>query len=92
MYIDQEASEKQPPEEEIGLVVIREEGKHPVHQMRRFLVPGERKGYQSLKTLIVVQLVESDQTLPENFIGVSSRRSADEIQDLICNFLFATAW
>ena len=55
--------------------------------MRRFLIPGERKGYKSLETLIVIQRVESDQTLPEYSIGVSGRRSADEIQDLGSYFL-----
>ena len=33
-------------EDEVRFVVIREKGEHPVHQVRRFLVPGERKGYQ----------------------------------------------
>ena len=58
--IDGEALEKQPPEDEVRVVVIREKGEHPVHQVRRFLVPGERKGFQSLEPLIVIQRVEND--------------------------------
>ena len=46
--INGEASEKQPPEDEVGFVIIRKKGEHPVHQMRGFLVSGEGKGYQDL--------------------------------------------
>ena len=52
--VNRKASEKQPPEDEVRLVVVGEEGEHPVHQVRRLLVPGERKGYQSFKMLIVI--------------------------------------
>ena len=79
MYINQEASKKQPPEDEVGFVVIRKKGEHPVHQVRRFLVPGERKGYQSLKSLIVIQRVESDEPFLEYTVRVSGRRCADQI-------------
>ena len=64
--IDGEASEKQPPEDEVRFVVIRKKGEYPVHQVRRFLVPGEKKGYQSLESLIVVQRVESDEAFLED--------------------------
>ena len=87
MYIYREASEKQPPEDEIWFVIIRKKGQHPVYQMRGFLVPRERKGYQSLKTLIVVQGIERYKMLSENSVRISSRRSADKVQDLRCNFL-----
>ena len=63
------ALKKQPPEDEVWLVVIWKKGEHSVHKMRRFLVPGERKGYQSLESLIVIQHVESDQMLSEYTIG-----------------------
>ena len=74
-----EVSEKQPPEDEVGFVVIREKGEHPVHQMRRFLVPVERKRYQSLESLIVIQHVESDEEFPEYTVRVSGWRCADQI-------------
>ena len=63
--------EKQPPEDEVRLVVIGEEGEYPVHQVRRLLVSREREGYQSFKTLIVIQRVQLDKTLSEYFVGVS---------------------
>ena len=85
--IDGEALEKQPPEDEVWSVVIREKGEHPVHQVRRFLVLGERKGYQSLEPLIVIQRVKSDEPFSEDTVGVSSWRSADQIQDLRCYLL-----
>ena len=50
--------------------------------MRGFLVPGERKGYQSLKSLIIIQRVEHDKTITEDTIRVSSWRGADQVQDL----------
>ena len=81
-YIYREASEKQPPEDEVWFVIIRKKGEHPVHQMRRFLVSGERKGYQCLESLIVIQCVESDETFMENTVRVSGRRGLDQIQDL----------
>ena len=71
-YIDGEASEKQPPEDEVGFVIIRKKGKHPVHQMRGFLAPGERTRYQGLESLIIVQRVERYETLTENTVRVSS--------------------
>ena len=58
MDINGEASEKQPPEDEIGFVIFRKKGQHPVHQMRGFLVSGEGKVYQGLKFLIIFQGVE----------------------------------
>ena len=85
--INVEVSEKQPPEDEVGFVVIREKGEHPVHQMRRFLVPVERKGYQSLESLIVVQRIENDEAFSEDTLRVSGWRSADQIQDLRCYLL-----
>ena len=80
--INGEASEKQPPEDEVGFVITRKNGEHPVHQMRRFLVSGERKGYQCLKSLIVIQRVESNETFLENTVRVSGRRGVDQIQVL----------
>ena len=80
--INGEALEKQPPEDEVGFVIIRKKGKHPVHQMRGFLVSGERKGYQGLELLIIIQRLERDETLTENTVRVSGRRGADQIQDL----------
>ena len=80
--INGEVSEKQPPEDEVRFVIIRKKGEHPVHQMRRFLVSGERKGYQCLESLIVIQCVESDETFMENTVRVSGRRGLDQIQDL----------
>ena len=50
--------------------------------MRGFLVPGERKGSQGLESLIILQHVESDETLAENTIRVSSRRGVDQVKDL----------
>ena len=50
--------------------------------MGRLLVPGERKGSQSFKTLAIVQHVEPYKTLSENSIRISSRRGADKVQDL----------
>ena len=55
--------------------------------MRGFLVPGERKGYQSLESLIIVQRVERDKTLTEDTIRVSSWRGMDQVQDLRGNLL-----
>ena len=80
--INGEVSEKQPPGDKVGVVIIRKKGKHPVHQMRGFVVSGEGKGYQGLKSLIVIQHVEHDETLTENTLRVSGRRGADQIQDL----------
>ena len=77
-----EALEKQPPKDEVGFVIIRKKGEHPVHQMRGFLVLGEGKGYQGLESLIVIQRIECDETLTENTVRVSSRRGRDQIQDL----------
>ena len=82
MDINGKASEKQSHEDEVGFVIIRKKGKHPVHQMRRFQVSGERKGYQCLESLIVIQRVECDEMFTENTIRVSGRRGADQIQDL----------
>ena len=79
--INGEASEKQPPEDEAGFVIIRKKGEHHVHQMRGFL-SGEGKGYQGLKSLIIIQRVERDEMLTENTVRVSGRRGADQIQDL----------
>ena len=81
--INGEASEKQPPEDEVGFVIIRKKGKHSVHQMRGFLVSGERKGYQGLESLIIVQHVERDEMLAENTIRVSSRRGTDQVLVLL---------
>ena len=80
--IYRKASEKQPPEDKPWLVVIRKKGQHPVHQMGRLLVPRERKGNQSFKTLIIVQRVERYKTILENTIWISSRRGVDKVQDL----------
>ena len=55
--------------------------------MQGFLVPGGRKGYQSLETLIVVQGIERYKTLSENSVRISSRQSVDKVQDLRCNLL-----
>ena len=82
MDIDGEALEKQPPEDEVHFVVNRKKAEHPVHQMRCFMVPKERKGYQSLELLIVIQHVESDQAFSEDTLRVSGWRSADQIQDM----------
>ena len=87
MNINQETSEEQSPEDEIKFVVIQEEGQHPIHQMQGFLVPSKRERDQNLESVVIVQGVESDQPFPENFIGISSRRSSDKIQNLRGNFL-----
>ena len=42
--IYREALKKQPPENEVGFVVIWKKGSHPVQEMQGFRVPGERKG------------------------------------------------
>ena len=82
MDINGEASEKQIPEDDVGFVIIRKKGQHPVHQMRGFLVSGEVKGYQGLEWLIVIQRVERGEMLTENAVRVSGRRGTDQIQDL----------
>ena len=68
-------------------VVIWKESQHPVNQVRGFLIPGERKGYQSLEQRIIVQGVKRYQTFSENLVRISSWRSTDKVQDLRCNFL-----
>ena len=55
--------------------------------MWRLLVPRERKGNQGFETLIVIQRVECYKTLTENLEQISSRREADEVEDLGCNLL-----
>ena len=59
-----------------------------VHQMGGFLVSRERKRYQSLKLLIIIQVIESDQSLSENLVRITRRRSMGEIQYLRCSFLW----
>ena len=56
--ISWQMSQEQTSEDEVGLVVIREESYHLVLQMQGFLVPGEREGNQSLESLIIVQRVQ----------------------------------
>ena len=80
--INGEASEKQPPEDEVGFVIIKNKGKHPVYQIGGFLVLGERKGYQDLELLIIIQCVKRDEMFMENTVRVFSRRGMDQIQDL----------
>ena len=41
--IYREASEKQPPEDKVWFVVFRKQSKHTLHQMRWFLISGERE-------------------------------------------------
>ena len=55
--------------------------------MQGFLVPGKREGNQSFESLVIIQGVDSYQLFPENFIGISSRRSSDKIQNLRGHFL-----
>ena len=50
--------------------------------MQRLLISGERKRNQSLKTLIIIQSIECYQPFTENLIGISGRRSKDQVQDL----------
>ena len=85
--INRETSQEQSAEDEVRLVVTWEEGQHPVHQMQGFLVASKRKRHQSLELLIIVQGVESDQSLSENLVRMASRRSLDKVQDLRGNFL-----
>ena len=55
--------------------------------LQGFLVSGERNRNQRLKSLIIVQGVECDQSLSENLLRITSRRSSEKIQNLRCNFL-----
>ena len=73
-----EGVEETTPKDEVGFVIIRKKGEHPIHHMRRFLVSRERKGYQCLELLIVIQCVEGDETFTENTLRVSGRRGADQ--------------
>ena len=61
--IYRESSEKQPSEDKVRFVVVRKQSKHPVHQMRWLLISGERERDQGLESLIIIQLVEHDETL-----------------------------
>ena len=42
--VNRKTSEKQTSEDEVRLVVVGKEGEHPIHQVRRLLVPGESEG------------------------------------------------
>ena len=48
---------EQLPEDKVWFIIIRKESKHPVHQMRRLLISGERERDLGLKMLIIVQLI-----------------------------------
>ena len=85
--IDWETSQIQTSEDEVGFVDIRQEGQHPVHQMRGLPVPSEREGYQFLESLIVIEGVEGYQPFSKNLVRITSRRSLDNIQDLRGDFL-----
>ena len=61
--IYKEALEKLPAEDKVRFVVIRKQSEHPVHQMRRLLISGERERNQGLELLIIIQRVECDETL-----------------------------
>ena len=67
--VNRKTSEKQTSEDEVRLVVVRKKGEHPIHQVRRLLVPGEREGNQSFKPLIVIQRVQLDEASAENLVG-----------------------
>ena len=43
---------------------------------------GERKGNQSLKTLIFVQRIQGDTPILQGLVGIHVRRSTDEVQKL----------
>ena len=80
--IDQETYQEQSVEDEIRFIVIQKEGQHLIHQMEGFLVHGERERDQSLKSLVIVQGVESDQSLSKKLVGITSRKSSDKVQGL----------
>ena len=71
----------------VWFIIIRKESKHPVHQVRRLLFPGERERDQGLKMLIIVQLIERYKMLSENSIGIPSWPGTDQVQDLRGHFL-----
>ena len=79
LNIDQETSQEQTAENEIWFIVILKESQHPIHQMQGFLFSGEKERDQSLELLVIVQGVESYQSLSENLAGIASRRSSDKV-------------
>ena len=55
---------------------------HPVHEVKGFLILGEREGYQSFKPLIIVERIKCGQTILQYLIRIGGGQSKDEIQDL----------
>ena len=47
-------------EDKIWIIIIWEKSEHPVHEMRRFLIPGERERNPRFESLIIVERVRSD--------------------------------
>ena len=72
-------------------VIIWRKRKHPIHEVRGLLIPSEREGYLSFEPLIIIERIKCGQTIFQYFIGIASRWSMDEIQDL-SSYILREAW